>query len=402
MTNIAEILRNAPKGLKLYSPLYGEVELMEINAVGNIAVKKVGTNLFLKDGRYFDYPNAECLLFPSKEHRTWDDWQNVLLKMGDIVYHESPLESYRGVGIFKGGRFGINNDGSKQKFSFGELRYATPEEREQFFKDLESNGYRWNQEKGELEETSHKPKFKVGDWLVHEMDDGRISIPRQIVGKSYKSYVFDDDACFYISDAEDAFRKWTIQDAKEGDVLVGNICGTIIVYDNNEYDCKSYCRYVRGQFVEHPESGWDSNAFSPATKEQKETLFKAMEDAGYEWDAENMVVKPISQPQEEYIHSDIPSDDKQSEDYYVMVKYDSIDAIFQRLEAIVQDLDEIKVKLNSMSVFTIKENKPWNIPQPPITVLYGCPIPDTMYKDNTNTITDNGQSWTASTKKEED
>lgn len=30
MKNIAEILKDAPKGLKLYSPVFGEVEFLEI------------------------------------------------------------------------------------------------------------------------------------------------------------------------------------------------------------------------------------------------------------------------------------------------------------------------------------------------------------------------------------
>lgn len=72
--NIAEILKDAPKGTKLYSPLFGEVKLESVSDV--IITVKLGALLstFYKDGRYYQsYPNGECLLFPSKDKRNWDD-----------------------------------------------------------------------------------------------------------------------------------------------------------------------------------------------------------------------------------------------------------------------------------------------------------------------------------------
>lgn len=72
--NIAEILKNAPKGTKLYSPLFGEVELKSVSDV--IIEVKVGTSVstFYNDGRYYKgYPSGECLLFPSKDERNWDN-----------------------------------------------------------------------------------------------------------------------------------------------------------------------------------------------------------------------------------------------------------------------------------------------------------------------------------------
>lgn len=76
--NIAEILKDAPKGTKLYSPLFGEVELQSVSpSVSDlmIEVKAGGTpSIFYRDGRYYkSYPNSECLLFPSKNKRNWDN-----------------------------------------------------------------------------------------------------------------------------------------------------------------------------------------------------------------------------------------------------------------------------------------------------------------------------------------
>lgn len=72
--NIAEILKNAPKGTKLYSPLFGEVELQSVSdAMIEVRVGE-STPTFYNDGRYYKgYPSGECLLFPSKDERNWDN-----------------------------------------------------------------------------------------------------------------------------------------------------------------------------------------------------------------------------------------------------------------------------------------------------------------------------------------
>lgn len=94
--NIAEILRDIPKGTKLYSPLFGKCELVGVNTdeYGDFirvesffqdgCVKKE-SRTFSSDGSYFGwYPNAECLLFPSAKMR---DWSKFFMR-GDVVLNE--------------------------------------------------------------------------------------------------------------------------------------------------------------------------------------------------------------------------------------------------------------------------------------------------------------------------
>ena len=77
--NIAEILKNKPKGTKLYSPLFGNVYLSYVkNGIIN-AEHHGGITKFFGDGRY-NYPESEPLLFPSKEMR---DWSKFAWKKGD-------------------------------------------------------------------------------------------------------------------------------------------------------------------------------------------------------------------------------------------------------------------------------------------------------------------------------
>lgn len=85
--NIAELLKDCPKGMKLYSPIFGEVYLDKIRPHLAIVVtidKDQGNfkEEFLYDGRYG--MNGECMLFPSKDRTTWEGFHRPF-KDGDIV-----------------------------------------------------------------------------------------------------------------------------------------------------------------------------------------------------------------------------------------------------------------------------------------------------------------------------
>ena len=84
--NLVEILKNCPKGIMLYSPMFGQVEFVGIatNSTMPIAVKRqdgVGKEVFYKtlfsaEGKYLeDYHDSECLLFPSKQQRDWSKFE---------------------------------------------------------------------------------------------------------------------------------------------------------------------------------------------------------------------------------------------------------------------------------------------------------------------------------------
>ena len=93
MINIAKLLKDAPRGMKLYSPLLGEVEFAEVMDTDYVPIRVmcgiIGER-FDKYGRYKgnEYPDAECLLFPSKEVRTWEGWKlpaQHKFKVGDWI-----------------------------------------------------------------------------------------------------------------------------------------------------------------------------------------------------------------------------------------------------------------------------------------------------------------------------
>ena len=107
--------------------------------------------------------------------------------------------------------------------------------------------------------------------------------------------------------AEDYFRLWTIQDAKAGDVLYLQKDGKehIIIYkgvikERFRTFVSAYCAYngIVDAFCFADVSRYVDIAYGgimPATKEQRDTLMKAMADAGYTFDFEKKELKKIEQ-----------------------------------------------------------------------------------------------------------
>ena len=77
--NLVEILKDRPRGTKLYSTVFGEVKFMSIqeNALYPIIVKVNDENFesFTADGRMIVYFDGECTLFPSRTQRNWAEFK---------------------------------------------------------------------------------------------------------------------------------------------------------------------------------------------------------------------------------------------------------------------------------------------------------------------------------------
>jgi len=149
------------------------------------------------------------------------------------------------------------------------------------------------------------PKFKIGDWIVCEA--GEYTSTLQIIDIKSGYYWFHDDSYLPVVD-EDCLHLWTIQDAKDGDVLIdksGSREGPFIFKETKPSDIKTnmlnpltvlgYCGIGGAGFTKG--SGWGDTAnciYYPATKEQRELLFKRMHEAGYEWNADKKELKKIN------------------------------------------------------------------------------------------------------------
>ena len=78
--NLVEILKDCPKGTKLYSTVIGDVEFRGIkkNTIYPIIVKVNDGQVesFTTDGKMLAGQYGECTLFPSKEQRDWSKFKS--------------------------------------------------------------------------------------------------------------------------------------------------------------------------------------------------------------------------------------------------------------------------------------------------------------------------------------
>ena len=86
--NLAKILKDCPKGTKLYSTIYGDVEFVKVSnhLEYPIEVKRryYSIGSFTNDGRLLAGYNGECVLFPSKEQRDWSKFMNKQSEMEEL------------------------------------------------------------------------------------------------------------------------------------------------------------------------------------------------------------------------------------------------------------------------------------------------------------------------------
>ena len=93
MINIAKILKNKPKGTRLYSPIFGECVFCYVHEVtDDICVEYNREKAFFSSKGLYN-ALGECLLFPSREMR---DWSKFAWKKGDVL-----ISDYGFVCIFK-------------------------------------------------------------------------------------------------------------------------------------------------------------------------------------------------------------------------------------------------------------------------------------------------------------
>ena len=79
--DLTKILKDCPRGFKLYSTICGEVVFDLVISNNSIGVTCDGRKIyFSKEGYYFSHNNQECLLLPSKDQRDWSKFTAPWLK----------------------------------------------------------------------------------------------------------------------------------------------------------------------------------------------------------------------------------------------------------------------------------------------------------------------------------
>ena len=224
-------------------------------------------------------------------------WTIADAKCGDVLVasDESLFIFARAKGDAAYYHFSLCKNGS-QEISDGKYAWevakdcypATQKQRNLLFQKMKESGYEWNADKKEL--NTIESKFNASDWVVNK--NGTV---QQIL--SYKNGIYKHTNGYSSKMFEDEWRLWDItKDAKDGDVLAtddGNIC----IFDGTFKDGKypfAYCGLTRHRFEFYDRRlPFTHNNIYPATKEQYDTLMKAMADAGYTFDFDKKELKTI-------------------------------------------------------------------------------------------------------------
>lgn len=84
--NLIEILKGAPMGTKLYSPLFGECDLHEVRDDEIQVESDMGYFTFHKRGNIYSN-RGECLLFPARDNRDWSTFklEKEVIQVGDYI-----------------------------------------------------------------------------------------------------------------------------------------------------------------------------------------------------------------------------------------------------------------------------------------------------------------------------
>jgi hypothetical protein len=136
-------------------------------------------------------------------------------------------------------------------------------------------------------------KFHEGDWIVYKNDI--CQIVKREKGCNKLVTVFGIEKELVNERNLSTARPWTIQDAKDGDVIVSG--ETIILVSNSAHAIDSACAYIGEEdiFVDYKQVGYNGDTWHPADQKERDLLFQKMNEAGYEWDAEKKELKKIEQ-----------------------------------------------------------------------------------------------------------
>ena len=160
------------------------------------------------------------------------------------------------------------------------------------------DNYRVKEKKqGEQKPTDKvEPKFKVGDWVTNGEYNWKVTAINFLYYtlQSQDGDTVDDT----IANVNKYLHHWTIQDAKDGDVLSWNDSNCIVlfksIHDEDTFNGYGFISHCTGKF-ESWEFYTGLKGAHPATKEQRELLFQKIKESGYEWEADAKKLTKISE-----------------------------------------------------------------------------------------------------------
>jgi len=241
--NLVEILKHYPKETELYSPLYGKLWLAEVDEENEIIT---------------------CYKYPLNKGCT-----RAILEQEDTV------------SFYSNGTTGLPD-------------FNVSKDCMLFLYDIEKQGEQKPTDKVE-------PKFHEGDWIVNNEHNNIAKVLE--VNEQYRLDYCDTIGTVSIELIDNDYHLWTIQDAKDGDVLAAEDKDKIFIY-NGKLDLRGRTCAHCGIYKIHDGLRFTECAIGNyftykephlATKEQRAALIKAMADEGYTFDFEKKELKKIEE-----------------------------------------------------------------------------------------------------------
>ena len=252
--NIAELLKNCPKGMELDCSIWDNVVFDHIDTTSNypIYIKKMGGELeYLTEDGHFNFDcDAKCVIFP-KGKTTWEDFiPPYEFNDGDVVATNSgcfigiiEIKNNMQVGTYCAidyrDDFQVNPD-----YVFSRL--ATEEEKKKLFDAIKDNDYRWNPETKTLEKL---PKFKVGDKVKRKDVDYTYIVTIAKLDDDYYDYVNEDGQCGVIHIS--AQNDWELVPDKFDITALIPFEKVLVRHNKDNKWCGSFFSHIDGDFHSH-------------------------------------------------------------------------------------------------------------------------------------------------------
>ena len=170
--NMAEILKDKPVGLKLYSPTFGCIRFNGVHK-DKVYFYSEDTNAHSVKQYGKMYDGGECIIFPSKEMR---DWSKFAWKKGDILvnkdakvhiifdgFDDDTYKNFHGqYYLWEEGGSIVSFEEDENYMQTSDFNKANKEDAQEYIHKIEKElGGNLNMETLEIEKT--QPEFKDGD-----------------------------------------------------------------------------------------------------------------------------------------------------------------------------------------------------------------------------------------------
>ena len=256
--NIADILKDKPKGTKLWSSISNdECKLQEITKDG-VVVDMDGNGRFWTFSVYgttSSFPKGEVLLFPSKEMR---DWNKFGWKKGDVL---------------------ISNDGKKEVFfnGFTDDTYALFKAKHGF--EVLPNG--------NTIYLANEDGIATDDYTLEDKNDAQ-------------TYINTIEECFGGKLNRETLKIEKAQSFKDGDIvtIMPHIGEKLICLFKAEDDEKYYGHaFLDGKIAIVNDDSYCQKDFCTArlsTEKEKQQFLEALAKKGKAWDAEKKMIVELN------------------------------------------------------------------------------------------------------------